>query len=207
MRDFLFGGRADGVARDGVAHADDAELAEYLREWRRGIARENKTPAFVVMHDATLDEICRRRPGTMAELMRVSGIGERKAELYGREILEALKKFGGGARAAGASPPATAPGAATLRLLEEGKTLAEIAQIRGRQISTVVATVAELIEAGRVKLDAKWISPEAGPLIEAACLAKGVERLRDIKDAVPAYVSYDDIRLVVAGMRAEGKVR
>jgi ATP-dependent DNA helicase RecQ len=143
----------------------------------------------------------------MAELMRVSGIGERKAELYGREILEALKKFGGGARAAGASPPATAPGAATLRLLEEGKTLAEIAQIRGRQISTVVATVAELIEAGRVKLDAKWISPEAGPLIEAACLAKGVERLRDIKDAVPAYVSYDDIRLVVAGMRAEGKVR
>ena len=207
VRDFLFGGRADGVARDGVAHADDAELAEYLREWRRGIARENKTPAFVVMHDATLDEICRRRPGTMAELMRVSGIGERKAELYGREILEALKKFGGGARAAGASPPATAPGAATLRLLEEGKTLAEIAQIRGRQISTVVATVAELIEAGRVKLDAKWISPEAGPLIEAACLAKGVERLRDIKDAVPAYVSYDDIRLVVAGMRAEGKVR
>ena len=71
----------------------------------------------------------------------------------------------------------------------------------------MVATVAELIEAGRVKLDAKWISPEAGPLIEAACLAKGVERLRDIKDAVPAYVSYDDIRLVVAGMRAEGKVR
>ncbi len=207
VRDFLFGGRADGVARDGVAYADDAELAEYLREWRRGIARENKTPAFVVMHDATLDEICRRRPGTMAELMRVSGIGERKAELYGREILEALKKFGGGARAAGVSPPATAPGAATLRLLEEGKTLAEIAQIRGRQISTVVATVAELIEAGRVKLDAKWISPEAGPLIEAACLAKGVERLRDIKDAVPAYVSYDDIRLVVAGMRAEGKVR
>jgi hypothetical protein len=56
-------------------------------------------------------------------------------------------------------------------------------------------------------LDPKWISPDAQPLIEAACLTKGVERLQDIKDAVPPYVSFNDIRLVVASLRAQGRVR
>jgi uncharacterized protein YpbB len=67
--------------------------------------------------------------------------------------------------------------------------------------------VASLIETGRVKLDAKWVSPDAQPLIEAACLEHGVERLRTIKDAVPPYVSYDDIRLVVAHLRAENRMK
>ncbi len=52
------------------------------------------------MHDTTLDEICRARPGTVAGLLRIVGIGERKAEKYGRQILDALKQFAGGARAA-----------------------------------------------------------------------------------------------------------
>ena len=52
------------------------------------------------MHDTTLDEICRVRPGSIAGLLHITGIGERKAELYGRQILDALKRFGDGARAA-----------------------------------------------------------------------------------------------------------
>jgi ATP-dependent DNA helicase RecQ len=45
------------------------------------------------MHDTTLDALCERRPRTMAELRTVPGIGERKAGLYGREILDALARF------------------------------------------------------------------------------------------------------------------
>ncbi|MGC2247495.1 MAG: RecQ family ATP-dependent DNA helicase, partial [Terriglobales bacterium] len=202
VRDFLYSGQEDVE----VAHPDDAELADYLRQWRRDIAREKKVPAFVVLHDSTLEELCRRRPGTLAELMQVSGIGERKAEMYGAELLQALRNFGAGARAVAIALPMNAPGEDTLRLLNEGKTLEEIARIRGRQISTVIASVAGLVEAGRVKLDPSWISPGAQPLIEAACLGKTVAGLREIKDAVPAYISFNDIRLVVAGLRAEGKL-
>jgi len=187
---------------------DDDELAEYLREWRRGIAREKKVAAFVVLHDSTLEELCRKRPSTIAELMRVRGIGEHKAEVYGAEILQALRNFAAGARATVvARSLETAPEEETLRLLNEGKTLEEIARIRARQISTVIGTVVGLIEAGRVKLDERWISPGAGPLIETACRAHGLESLRDIKDAVPAYVSFNDIRLVVAGMRLQSKAK
>ena len=198
VRDFLYLGQEDVE----VTRPDDAELADYLRQWRRDIAREKKVPAFVVLHDSTLEELCRRRPGTVAELMQVSGIGERKAEMYGAGLLRALRDFAAGARAAAVAPPMNAPAEETLRLLNEGRTLEEIARLRGRQISTVIASVAGLIEAGRVKLDPAWISPGAQSLIEAACVGKALAGLREIKDAVPAYVSFNDIRLVVAGLRA-----
>jgi ATP-dependent DNA helicase RecQ len=80
-------------AKGKVASDVDAELREHLRQWRHATAKENKLPAFVILHDTTLDELCRRRPKSLAELLQVSGIGERKAELYGRQILGALKDF------------------------------------------------------------------------------------------------------------------
>ena len=194
-------------ARDLTPTEADPALAEYLREWRRTMARENKVPAYIILHDSTLEELCRRRPSNFAELKQVPGIGEKKADLYGAELLQALRNFGGGARATPNVSREPAPAEQTLRLLNEGRSFEEIARIRARQISTVICTVASLIESGQVKLDSKWISPDAQPLIEAACLKQGVERLKDIKDAVPPYVSFEDIRLVVAHLRAENRVR
>jgi len=194
---------ANGAAEDEV----DPALSDYLREWRRNVARESKVAAFVVLHDSTLEELCRRRPKTRAELMHVRGIGERKADVYGAEILQALRNFVQGARATSTLSREPTPGEQTLRLLREGRTFEEIGRIRARQISTIVGTVANLVETGQVKLDPKWISPDAQPLIEAACLSKGVESMREIKEAVPPYVSFNDIRLVVASLRADGRLR
>ncbi len=181
-------------------------LSDYLREWRRNMARENNIAAFMILHDSTLEELCRRHPANITQLKQVPGIGEKKADAYGAEILQALRNFRDGARATPAAAKEPGPAEQTLRLLTEGRTFEEIARIRARQISTVVCTVASLVETGQVKLDPKWISPDAQPLIEAACVKHGVERLRDIKDALPPYVSFEDIRLVVAHLRAENRV-
>jgi ATP-dependent DNA helicase RecQ len=188
------------------AEADPA-LAEYLRELRRSMARENKVPAYIILHDSTLEELCRRRPSNFAQLKQVPGIGEKKADVYGAEILQALRNYGDGARAAAVVSKEPAPAEQTLKLLNEGRSFEEIARIRARQISTIICTVASLIETAQVKLDPKWISPDAQPLIEAACLRAGIERLKDIKEALPPYISFDDIRLVVAHLRAENRVR
>jgi ATP-dependent DNA helicase RecQ len=193
--------------RDSAPAEADPVLAEYLREWRRNMARESKMPAYIILHDSTLEELCRRRPSNFAELKQVPGIGEKKADVYGAEILQALRNFGDGARATQAVTREVSPAEQTLRLLNEGCSFEEIGRIRARQVSTVVCTVANLVETGQVKLDPRWISPDAQPLIEAACLKQGVDRLRDIKDAVPPYVSFEDIRLVVAHLRAENRVR
>ncbi len=193
-------------ARESVPAEVDPLLAEYLREWRRDMARENKVPAYMILHDSTLEELCRRRPANLAQLKQVPGIGEKKADVYGGEILQALGNFGDGARATAAVSKEPAPAEQTLRLLHEGRSFEEIARIRARQLSTIVCTVANLIETGQAKLDPKWISPDAQPLIEAACLKQGVERLKDIKEAVPPHVSFEDIRLVVAHLRAEHRI-
>ena len=77
----------------------DPDLREFLREWRRVAAKEQGVPAFVVMHDTSLDELCRSRPETLSGIRSVSGFGERKTELYGLQIMDALKRFRLGARA------------------------------------------------------------------------------------------------------------
>ncbi|MGB2644473.1 MAG: ATP-dependent DNA helicase RecQ [Candidatus Acidiferrum sp.] len=78
----------------------DPELREYLREWRRTTAQERGTAAFIVMHDTSLNELCRMKPRSLTELRNVSGFGEKKTELYGPGILDALAEFRRGARAA-----------------------------------------------------------------------------------------------------------
>ena len=162
-----------GRARAALLPEADLALDEYLREWRRSMARENKVPAYIILHDSTLEELCRRRPTTLAALRQVPGIGERKAEVYGVELLQALRNFADGARAGPKAAKEPAP-EQTLRLLQEGHSFEQIARIRARQVSTVVGVVASLIETGQVKLDLQWISPGAQPLIEAACRNHGI---------------------------------
>jgi ATP-dependent DNA helicase RecQ len=71
----------------------DSGLREYFREWRRETAKQQGVPAFVVMHDKSLDEICRLQPTSISQLLAVHGIGEHKAELYGPGIFERLKTY------------------------------------------------------------------------------------------------------------------
>ncbi len=71
----------------------DHTLVEHMREWRRVTAKRNGVPAYVILHDSTMEEICRRRPSSTRELLEISGIGIRKAELYGVEIFAALQAF------------------------------------------------------------------------------------------------------------------
>ena len=184
----------------------DAELREYLREWRRGIAKEHGVPAFVVLHDTSLDEICRENPSSIAELLNITGIGERKAQTYGQQILAALREYHQGARAAAPAPKKTAPALETLQLLSQGKSFDEIAAIRGRQVSTVLNAVAVLVEKGEVEFSSAWIDRNKLAVIEAACAGlrlDQLDRLRPLKDALPPEITYDEIRLVVARLRRE----
>jgi len=189
----------------GVADYDPG-LAENLREWRRNMAREQTVPAYVVLHDSTLEELCRQRPTTVAGLRQIPGIGERKAEVYGAEILQVLRNFDAGMRAVTLTGKEPSPADQTLALLNQGASFEEIARARDRQVSTIVCTVANLIESGRTELNPAWVSPGAQPHIEAACGKVGIERLAEIKAGVPLFVSYDDVRLVVAHVRAQRRM-
>jgi ATP-dependent DNA helicase RecQ len=184
------------------AASPDAELKEYLREWRRDFSKQKGIAAFIVMHDTTLDELCVAKPSSLSELRRVSGFGDKKVELYGDQILAALQRFREGARARKDwTAKASRPAEETLRLLEEGRAFEEIAQIRGRRVQAVVELVAKLVERGDVEFRPEWLASELYDRIAAACQQLGMERLKPIKEALPPETTYEQIRLVVAHLR------
>jgi superfamily II DNA helicase RecQ len=81
--------------------AIDEDMAERLRGWRLERSRADGVPAYVVLTNASLEEVCRRMPEDEDELREVPGMGPARIERYGRDLLEVLRVAPG----AGASLP------------------------------------------------------------------------------------------------------
>ncbi len=65
---------------------------EALKAWRAQVAREHNLPAYVVFHDATLAEMARLAPSSLGELATISGVGAKKLEAYGEQILAVWRR-------------------------------------------------------------------------------------------------------------------
>jgi ATP-dependent DNA helicase RecQ len=72
-------------------HDVDRELFEALRAARLAVARERSVPPYVIFHDAALREMARRKPATIAGLLKVKGVGARKADDLGPRFLEVIR--------------------------------------------------------------------------------------------------------------------
>ena len=86
------------AAKDGSSKSraplalDDAGQARYaaLKAWRAEVARAHNLPAYVIFHDATLASIAQAAPRTLDDLQDISGIGIKKREAYGEEVLRVV---------------------------------------------------------------------------------------------------------------------
>ena len=67
-------------------------LLAALRAWRLTTAQEHGVPAFVIFHDATLAPVAGARPASLDALRGISGIGEKKLERYGNELLRIVRE-------------------------------------------------------------------------------------------------------------------
>jgi ATP-dependent DNA helicase RecQ len=81
--------RASAAAAAGL-DLQQGELLDRLKAWRLEQARSQGVPPYVIFHDATLTEIARRAPRSRAALAEISGIGARKLDRYGDDLLELL---------------------------------------------------------------------------------------------------------------------
>lgn len=72
-----------------VANQDwDESVLESLKKWRRNRARADGVPAYVISHDATLEEIARQLPQNEITLLRIRGMGQSRVATYGQDILQ-----------------------------------------------------------------------------------------------------------------------
>ncbi len=85
---------AKDVAPDGQPLSlGQRNCLDALKAWRAEVAREHNLPAFVIFHDATLRALAAAQPRTMADLDGIAGIGQKKREAYGAEVLRVVGAF------------------------------------------------------------------------------------------------------------------
>lgn len=71
----------------------ERDCLDALRAWRAEVARSHNLPAYVIFHDSTLREIAVRRPREPADLDGIAGLGVKKREAYGAEVLRVVSAF------------------------------------------------------------------------------------------------------------------
>ncbi|MDB5992410.1 MAG: recQ [Herbaspirillum sp.] len=84
--------KSKGFVESGLSPTEQL-IFEKLRWWRVETARKHNVPAYVIFHDATMREIARAQPASLDDLRGVSGVGEKKLETYGDEIIALIAEF------------------------------------------------------------------------------------------------------------------
>jgi ATP-dependent DNA helicase RecQ len=212
---------ADPIPPDPPAENDaDDGLFEQLRALRRGIAAAHGVPPYIIFSDKTLREMAARLPTDEAGLKSVTGVGDLKFEKYGRTFIAAIAQYREKRPdAAPRRPPVEAPAAErprphtvrkrekgdslklTRRMLEEGRSLKEIAQSRNLAETTIASHLAELILAGAAVDIDDHVSREKRQLIQRAFKELNTDSLTRVVERLGGEASYDEARLVRAWLK------
>ena len=180
------GSKADRL--DDIPEADTA-LCEKLKAWRRQKADSEDVPAFMILHQKTLMRIASRMPSSLKALKAVKGMGKRKVETFGEEILgiisdyctETDKPFSRGddppddkAALSRKEKPNTRK--VSLDLFRSGKKPSEIASFRNLSLSTIEGHLAHYISKGELSVH-QFLTPDNISRIMAFFSSRGKREL------------------------------
>ena len=108
------GGGSGPASAEPVGEPVDEEQFEALKTWR--FERAEGKPAFTVAANAVLEEVLRRRPQSLEQLVEIRGIGPAFCEKHGESLLAVLSTLDGGSAGTGVVPqwPPSAPASSSL---------------------------------------------------------------------------------------------
>ena len=193
------------------------DLFEQLRALRKRLADERGVAPYVIFHDTTLRQMAARLPTTRAQLLRIQGIGERKADDFGDAFLAAIAEH---ARQTGAKPDdtyhpqgrsngrpsdsrerndgLTPTVVTTLALFNEGRSVDEIATLRQLVPRTIEQHLLQAVEAGESIAVDRLVDGAKRRAIEAAIAEVGGDFLKPIMDRLGDGYSYGELAIVRA---------
>ncbi|MFG0261432.1 MAG: HRDC domain-containing protein, partial [Novipirellula sp. JB048] len=203
-------------SRRGAASVDswdgvDRGLFEALRTTRSAIASQRNVPAYVVFGDATLRELARVRPSTLAGFANIKGVGERKLADFGELFLAPLLDYCAShdletdvAPVATAPPPAprvavtNANSLAAFEHFRRGESLAEVAEKLGRAVSTVSGYLQDYLRHEKITDPAPWVDAPTRDAILGNLHRLEAGRMKPLYEFFAGQISYDAIRIVLA---------
>ncbi len=177
------------------------ELFEQLRVLRKQLADEQNVPAYVVFTDTTLEDMARQRPTTPDALRNVSGVGERKLQLFGKQFLETITNYVRG-KAEGGSKPKGSTQLLTLDLFNRGMSLDEIAAERQLTPASIATHLVQLAKGG-YDIDLETLLNELVTPTERADIERGLAtvgvpdgRVKTLFDYFAGKYNYAQLTLV-----------
>lgn len=187
--------------RTPLIRPQDQELWEALRSLRMELASEAGVPPYVIFHDATLQEMLKKRPKSINDMARISGIGEQKLGRYGKQFLNEIIKH---PLSELLDNNLSATINETLMLFQQDKSAEKVAQQRNIATSTVYTHLADAIEIGLLNIH-DVIEFEEGQYEEIVFVMESMEdeekgRLKPVYEALGEEVDYGVLKCVQASI-------
>lgn len=170
-------------------------LFERLRKLRHQISLEEKIPAYLVFSDASLKEMERARPMSKSDFLEISGVGQRKLEVYGDEFIAEIVSFMG--EKVGKKKKIDT-NKVTYEFYAAGLAIDEIAEIRNLSPTTIFSHLAKLYADGKDINIYDFVTSEEVELVKKAKEAlESPATLKPYFDYLNAEVDYFKIRLAL----------
>ena len=193
-----------------AAAPPNSAIFEQLRALRKRLADEQGVPPYVIFHDTTLRQMAAVLPETRQELLRLSGVGARKAQDYGDTFLACIRD---GVAETGARPEPLPPPAAperraevndtiraSLDLFRQGQSVEQIAITRNKAIATIESHIATGIERGEPVDLSRLVTDAKRRAIESAIGVAGPDFLKPIMERLGDGYTYAELRYVRAAL-------
>ncbi|MBE7659235.1 DNA helicase RecQ [Tenacibaculum finnmarkense genomovar finnmarkense] len=175
-------------------------LFEALKKLRYRISKEEDIPAYLVFSDATLRALENERPQTDSAFLAISGVGNRKLEVYGGEFMDEIKKFLKDKKQGKKDTTLE-----TYKLYKEGFTIDEISEKRSLKAQTIFSHLSKLYLEGKEIDLQKFITADTVKLIaNAKKVLKNEPTLKPYFEFLGEKVPYEQIRIGLSILQKNG---
>jgi ATP-dependent DNA helicase RecQ len=177
------------------------KMFDALRQLRKQVADQQDVPAFVVFSDTTLKDMAEKMPATIAQMSRVSGVGDAKLKQYGQIFVNEIVKFIRENTETGKTRVVKGfTYIETLEMFREGLSVVEIAHHKGVTPQTIVGHLVKLAEEGETFEWQRAIPTADYKAIRQAAQKLGINKgdaLKPLFEALNERFDYNILRLAM----------
>lgn len=191
-------------------------LFDILKVLRKEISDILRVPPFIVFSDASLRDMCIKYPLNKNEFLKITGVGEVKAEKYGNRFIDAIKEYIENnnikieeikiqdsvetevQEEVKVKVKKEDTRLTTYNLYKQGKSIEEIAKERNLSPTTIENHLADYVKLGFEINIRDFVSEEKEKLIIKTYKEIGIDKLKPIKEALPSEISYTEIKFALS---------
>lgn len=201
--------------REQAARQRSDNLYRRLREWRDELADEMQLEPYRILNVKALRAIAEMLPGNEQQLLAIKGVGPKKLEQFGDELLEILQEYAEeeGVELQEDKPeqtlskpkPKSDTKQESLKLFKTGLSIAQVAETRGLANTTVEGHLAYFVKNGELDINT-LVDKDKIALISEYFIEVEDTRLGPAKDVLGEQVSYAELRFVLNHLLYKGEI-